>query len=94
MDIPRSVEQKVLRVDKPLTANVLSGALRGKIDKAEEERTIVLTLLPGKRPEVSFTGFWNGRFIRAAMDSIAKAYRLRRHSVSRPIIKVEKGAVR
>ncbi len=53
-------------------------------ERLEGERTIMLTMTMGQRPEVTFTGFWSGKFIRAAMDSIARAYRLQRHSVSRP----------
>ena len=64
----------------------LAGALQGTAkERLEEERTIVLTMTAGQRPVVNFTGFWSGKFIRAAMDSIARAYRLRRNSASRPI---------
>lgn len=72
--------------EKPLTARVLSDALKPEakpVGKVEEARTIVLTMVPGNRPEVKLEGFWNGRFIRSAMDSIAKAYRLRKYEGSR-----------
>ena len=68
-----------------LKAGDLSNELQGNYkQRMEEEKTILINLIPGKRPTVTFTGFWNGKLIRAAMDSIAKAYRVRRHRVSRP----------
>ena len=45
-------------------------------ERVEEEKKIVLRILPGKKPEVTFSGFWSGKYIKAAMDSIAKAYRI------------------
>jgi len=56
----------------------LTEALKTKI---EEEKTLTLRILPGKRPEVEFHGFWTGKFIRSAMDSIAKAYRVHGRAV-------------
>lgn len=77
---------------KPLTAKLLSGGLAATMEqRLEEERTIVIRMIAGQRPEVTLTGFWNGKFIRAAMDSIAKAYRLRRHKPSRSIEVEAKG---
>lgn len=55
----------------------LSEALDKKLEHFKEgERTIVLRMNPGTRPEVEFTGFWTGKFIRSAQDSISRAYRL------------------
>ena len=69
---------------KRLTSKALSSALSGTYqERLEEEKTIILIYKPGQRPEVTFTGFWNGRFIRAAQDSIARAYRLRRRHQTR-----------
>ena len=64
----------------PSTAIELSKALEGTAkERMEGERTILLKITPGQRPEVIFTGFWNGKYIKAARSSIARAYRLRRH---------------
>ena len=58
----------------------LSQGLQGTYEqRMQEEKTILLKMVPGKKPNVMFTGFWNGHFIKAAMDSIAKAYRLARY---------------
>ena len=63
----------------------LSNALQGSIAmRQEEEKTIYISMKPSSRPEVVFTGFWSGKFIKAAMDSIAKAYRTRRYKQVRP----------
>ena len=71
--------------DKPLTAKLLQDQLSGTPkQRMEEEKTLFLSMVPGRRPKVVFTGFWNGRYIRAAMDSVAKAYRLRRHHITKP----------
>jgi len=64
----------------------LSEALQEKTDeRINGDKTIFLKMTVGKRPDVTFTGFWSGKFIRAAMDSISRSYRLRRNSASRPI---------
>ena len=74
-----------LEVGKPLTARELSSELGGTFEeRMTEEKTILLKMIPGKRPEIVFTGFWNGKFIKAAMNSISKAYRLRRYKSRRP----------
>jgi hypothetical protein len=52
-------------------------------DRVEEEKKLMLRILPGKKPEVTFTGFWSGKYIKAAMDSIAKAYRVQGRDVRR-----------
>ncbi len=69
-----------------LTAKDVSKELAPKI---EEEKTLTLKLIPGKKPEVMFTGFWTGKFINAAMNSIAKAYRTRRSHAIPPAVKME-----
>lgn len=66
----------------------LSDALMGTPkERLEGKKTIYLEMIPGTRPQVTFTGFWTGRFIEAAMNSVAKAYRVRKHSASRPLNK-------
>ena len=78
--------QEILRdKDKPLTHAEISSALQGSDSmRKEEEKTIYISMKPTTRPEVVFTGFWSGKFIKAAMDSIAKAYRTRRFKQVRP----------
>ena len=67
------------------TAESLRDALAPKVDG---EKTILLKMSPGKKPEVAFTGFWTGRYIDAAMNSIAKAYRVTRRNLTRPPVKM------
>lgn len=56
----------------------IAGALQGSlIERDKEIKTLVIKMIPGKRPEVLFSGFWNGRILRAAISSISKAYRTR-----------------
>jgi len=72
--------------EKRLTSKALASALSGTPqERMEEEKTIFLKYTPGKRPEVTFTGFWSGKFIKAAMDSISRSYRLRRRDITRPV---------
>ena len=52
-------------------------------ERVEEEKKIVLRILPGKKPDVTFSGFWSGKYIKAAMDSIAKAYRVQGRNARR-----------
>lgn len=63
----------------------LSEALKPNMDG---EKTVLVKMIPGKRPDVTFTGFWTGNYVRSAMDSIAKAYRLRRRGVKTPSLNV------
>jgi len=68
---------------KPLTATVLSkgleddkGAdLKGRL---EGKRSVHCEMEYGKPPKVWFEGFWNATFMNGAINSISKAYRLRR----------------
>jgi hypothetical protein len=63
-----------------LTANTLKAGLSGTIEeRTKESKSILLTLEYGKRPEVVFSGFWNGKLISSAMNGISRAYRLQRH---------------
>jgi len=72
--------------EKKTKASALSSFLGGSSkDRIDGPRTLHLEMVQGKRPEVVFTGFWNGTFIRAAMDSISKAYRVRRHRTTHPL---------
>ena len=68
------------------TAEELRDELRPGV---EGEKSLLLTIRPGKRPEVVFTGFWTGKYIKAAMDSIAKCYRVARRQAITPASKVE-----
>lgn len=60
----------------------IANALQGTVEERNlETKTLIVTMIVGKRPEIKFTGFWNGKMLQAAMNSIAKAYRTRRHDV-------------
>ena len=61
-----------------LKAEDLRDALRPDV---EGEKTILIRMTPGKRPDVTFTGAWTGKFIKGAIDSIAKAYRVAKRRV-------------
>lgn len=68
-----------ITVPKPLTARVLSSALADDTkERIEGEKSLTIKMIYGKRPEVKFDGFWNGKFIAGAMNAVAKAYRLQR----------------
>lgn len=57
----------------------LSDGLQGTLkQRMEGERTIWIRVVAGEQPEVIFTGFWSGKFIRAAQNSISRAYRRRK----------------
>ena len=62
--------------------NKLAAILKEKVvsgdTRLNEPKSISLTMTSGHKPEVSFTGFWTGRDIKAAMNSVARAYRLHR----------------
>ena len=63
-----------------LTAEDLRDVLRPDVDG---EKSLLLKMIPGKRPEIVFTGTWTGKYIRAAMDSIAKSYRIQGRTIRR-----------
>lgn len=68
--------------DKPLTAKMLADGLQGtKAERDTEEKMIVLRMTLGQRPVVEFSGFWTGKYIKSALSSISKAYRIRRHKM-------------
>ena len=46
--------------------------------RLEGERTIQIRVVPGKQPEVVFTGFWTGKYVKAAQNSLSRAYRRRK----------------
>lgn len=83
-ELKASQLQEELSKEPPLRANVLKSSLGGSFeDRMQEEKTIVLTLNYGKRPEVVFSGFWNGKLVNNAMNAISRSYRLQRHKVIR-----------
>ena len=79
------VKATVPLAPKPLTASKLSEALASSKERIEGEKTVMVKMVMGKRPEVTFSGFWNGKFIAGAVNSIARAYRLQRSRPSRPL---------
>ena len=85
-------EQAVALPQKPVVLGNLVGTKASQFSNALESTpkehfecngTITLKMTPTARPEVIFTGFWNGRFIQAAFKAISRAYRERRHRPSR-----------
>ncbi len=67
-------------VYEPLTANTLKSQLGGSYEeRLKQDRTIVLTMRMGEKPEVVFTGFWNGKLVGNATNAISRAYRVQRH---------------
>jgi len=68
-----------------LTAGSLRQELAPKVDG---EKTILLKMIPGQRPEVTFTGMWTGKYIAAATNSIAKAYRVARRNITSPRVSI------
>lgn len=80
MDTPSKEESKT----PDSTARDLKHALGGSIEEREkEEKTIVLKMSLGQRPEVEFYGFWNGKLVNNAINAISRAYRLLRHKAIR-----------
>ena len=69
-----------------LTAKDVSRVLA---PESKEERTLLLKLVPGKKPEVTFTGLWSGKYVSAAIGSISRAYRVWRAKAILPAVKVE-----
>jgi hypothetical protein len=70
-----------------LKAGDLREELAPKEDRIDGKKTIFLEMEPGKRPLVAFTGFWSGKYISAAMNSVAKAYRTQRaRRITRPSV--------
>lgn len=75
-----------------LTAKDLKQGLSGSLeDRMKEDRTIVLTMKHGEKPNVSFSGFWNGHLVKNAMNAISRCYRLRRHKQVRANATVQTG---
>ena len=68
--VSRSIEsQKTLK-------QALSGSLEQRM---KEEKTIIIKFKYGQHPDISFTGFWNGKLILNAQNAISRAYRHLRH---------------
>lgn len=71
-------QEKDTTVVTPTGRELSDGLLGNEKERMTEEKTMLLKLVPGQRPIIIFTGFWNGKFIKAAMNGIARAYRKRR----------------
>lgn len=54
-------------------------------DRMSQPRSIHLVMTLDARPEVVFTGFWDGRLIQSAMNAIARQYRQRRIVVAKTL---------
>ena len=72
------IQKKETTVATPTGRELSDGLMGNPVERMTEEKTMLLKLIPGQRPMVIFTGFWNGKFIKAAMNGIARAYRKRR----------------
>lgn len=67
-------------VESTLTAKDFKQELSGTMNqRLVEDRSIVLTMKHGERPEVQFNGFWNGRLVHNAMNALSRCYRQLRH---------------
>lgn len=67
-----------------LRAADLKQELSGTMEQREAEtRTILLTMHHGEKPNVVFTGFWNGHLVRNAENAISRAYRQLKHKLIR-----------
>ena len=73
------VETEPLGVAKDLKQGLAATASQ----RITEDRSIILTMKHGERPEVQFSGFWNGKLVNNAMNAISRGYRLRRHKAIR-----------
>ena len=63
-----------------LTAKDLKQGLSGDLkQRMEEEKTVHIVFKYGERPDVTFTGFWNGQLVRNAQNALSRSYRQRRH---------------
>lgn len=70
------------RAKLALKAPQISKSLGGDFDdRMSQERTLHIRMTLDSRPEVVFTGFWNGKLIQAAQNAVARAYRQRRITV-------------
>jgi hypothetical protein len=77
----QAVSVQTKAVEEPeLRAADLKQELSGTINQREtEEKSIYITLKHGEKPQVVFTGFWNGKLVRNAENAISRAYRQLRH---------------
>lgn len=70
---------RVVQEPEP-TAKDLKRDLGGTVEERKrEQRSIILTMKHGERPDVLFTGFWNGHLVKNAMNAISRGYRQRKH---------------
>ena len=73
-------QQKVIKLPVQATARELKSDLGGSYeDRMKAERTVYVKINGSGKPEVIFTGFWNGKFVHVAMNSISRSFRLLRH---------------
>jgi hypothetical protein len=75
-----------------LRAADIKQELSGTINQRETElKTILITMQHGEKPNVVFTGFWNGHLVRNAENAISRAYRHQRHKSIRANATVQGG---
>ena len=83
---------KVLEAKETLRAADIKQELSGTaVPRESELKTILITLQHGEKPNVVFTGFWNGHLVRNAENAISRAYRHQRHKQIRANATVQGG---
>lgn len=74
-----NVDAKKVMPEKVAIGTSRSGQLGGSLEqRMADPRTILIEIKEGEKPEVTFTGFWNGRLIHNAQKILSRAYRTRR----------------
>ena len=69
--------------DTPKGLDLANGLAPAVKDRFKEDRSIYIKMSADthKKPEVTFIGYWNGKFIKAAFNAVQRTYRSRRHRV-------------
>lgn len=69
-------KKAVEKVEYHLTAQDLKHDLGGTLqERLLAEKTVFVSIKSGQKPEVIFTGFWNGKMVHNAQNALARAYR-------------------
>ena len=73
----RKMEEQKKEVEP--SGGKLAFALGGTLDeRLTEVKSIYIEMKDRGKPEIVFTGFWNGKLVKVAQNSLSKAYRSRR----------------
>lgn len=78
-----ALKPPVATTSRVLTSKAIGNAMDKKLggDVKTSERSLTLVMKPGEKPKITFVGYWDGKFVQAAINSISKAYRLRRYEI-------------